>query len=45
MQARLPHLTQEEFAAVLDGLAEFSDKIPDLPDSALSREAIYSDRD
>ena len=40
-----PRLTQEEFDAVLDGLAEFSDKIPILPDSAFTREAIYSDHD
>ena len=42
---RLPRLTQEEFDAVLDGLAQFSDKIPHLPDSALTREAMYSDHD
>ena len=42
---RSPRLTQEEFDAVLDGLAEFSDKIPTLPDSAFTREAIYSDHD
>ena len=42
---RSPRLTKEEFDAVLDGLAEFSDKIPHLPDSAFTREAIYSDHD
>ena len=42
---RAPRLTQEEFDTVLDGLAEFSDKIPHLPDSAFTREAIYSDHD
>ncbi len=42
---RSPRLTQEEFDEVLNGLAEFSDKIPLLPDSALTREAIYSDHD
>ena len=42
---RLPRLTQAEIDAVLDGLAEFSDKIPILPDSAFTREAIYSDHD
>ena len=42
---RSPRLTQAEIDAVLDGLAEFSDKIPILPDSAFTREAIYSDHD
>ena len=42
---RSPRLTQEEFDAVLDALAQFSHKIPDLPDSAFTREAIYSDHD
>ena len=42
---RSPRLTQAELDAVLDGLAEFSDKIPILPDSAFTREAIYSDHD
>ena len=42
---RSPRLTQEQIDAVLDGLAEFSDKIPILPDSAFTREAIYSDHD
>ena len=45
VQPRLPQLTQEEFDAGLDGLAQFSDKIPHLPDSALTREAMYSDHD
>jgi len=42
---RSPRLTREEIDEVLDGLAEFSDKIPLLPDSALTREAMYSDHD
>jgi hypothetical protein len=42
---RLPRLTQEEIDELLDGLAEFSSKIPHLPDSALTREAIYADHD
>ena len=42
---RSPRLTQEQIDAVLDGFAEFSDKIPILPDSAFTREAIYSDHD
>ena len=42
---RSPRLSQKQIDAVLDGLAEFSDKIPILPDSAFTREAIYSDHD
>ena len=45
VRPRSPRLTQQEIGAVLDGLAEFSDKIPILPDSAFTREAIYSDHD
>lgn len=40
-----PRLTQEEIDELLDGLAEFSDRIPILPDSAFTREAMYSDHD
>ena len=42
---RSPRLTREEIDELLDGLAEFSDKIPLLPDSAFTREAMYSDHD
>ena len=42
---RLPQLTQEQFDAAMDAVAQFSHKIPDLPDSAFTREAIYSDHD
>jgi hypothetical protein len=38
-------MTLEEFEAVLDSLAEFSDKIPDLPPEAFTREGIYRDHD
>ncbi|MBY0504693.1 MAG: hypothetical protein K2X03_12340 [Bryobacteraceae bacterium] len=40
-----PRLTRPEIDELLDGLAEFSDKIPHLPDSAFTREAIYTDHD
>jgi hypothetical protein len=36
--------TQEQIRAWLDALAQFSDKIPELPQT-LSREWIYQDRD
>ena len=35
----------EEFEKSLDRIAQFSDKIPALPDKAFSRESIYRDRD
>ncbi len=38
-------LTREEFEASLDRLAEFSGKIPLLPDEAFSRESMYEDHD
>lgn len=38
-------LTREEFEASLDRLAQFSDKIPLLPDEAFSRESMYEDHD
>jgi len=37
-------LTPEEFRAWLDSVAQFSDKIPPLPES-ISREWIYQDHD
>ena len=42
---RQPKLTLEEFKAELDGLAEFSDKIPDRPLETFNRESIYRDHD
>ena len=36
--------TQDEIRAWLDSLAQFSDKIPPLPET-ISREWIYQDRD
>ena len=38
-------LSLEEFEAQLDALGEFSDKIPELPLEALTREGIYTDHD
>lgn len=38
-------LSLEEFDASLDELAQYSDKIPSLPDPALSRESFYQDHD
>ena len=35
----------EEFEKTLDRIAQFSDKIPVLPDEALSRESLYQDHD
>ena len=35
----------EEFEKSLDRIAQFSDKIPALPDKAFSRESIYRDHD
>jgi hypothetical protein len=41
-----PHVTDlEEFEKSLDRIAQFSDKIPALPDEAFSRESIYRDHD
>jgi hypothetical protein len=38
----LPHeVSTEQFEAALDELTRYSDKIPSLPDSALSRESFY----
>lgn len=36
-------MTPEEFEALLDSLTEFSDRIPDLPPEAFTREGIYRD--
>jgi hypothetical protein len=35
----------EEFEKTLDRIAQFSDKIPVLPDEAFSREKLYQDHD
>ena len=46
--ARLPEpkrLSHEEFQASLDRMAQFSDKIPPMPDATFSREMIYQDHD
>ncbi|MGB8581799.1 MAG: hypothetical protein WCD47_13320 [Candidatus Sulfotelmatobacter sp.] len=43
VQARQPR-TQEEIRAWLDSLAQFSDKIPPLPET-VSREWLYQDHD
>jgi hypothetical protein len=42
-----PQFTQtiEEFEQSLDRIAQFSDKIPALPDEAFFRESFYSDHD
>jgi hypothetical protein len=37
--------SSEEVRAWLDSLAQFSDKIPQLPEEAFSRESFYQDRD
>jgi len=42
--AALPHRTPEEIRSWLDSLAQFSDKIPPLPDT-ISREWLYQDHD
>lgn len=36
---------QEEFEKTLDEMAQFSHKIPSLPDEAFSRESLYQDHD
>lgn len=38
-------LTPEEWEAALDRMAQFSDKLPLLPDEAFSRESLYQDHD
>lgn len=35
----------EEFEKALDRIAQFSEKIPALPDEAFSRESLYRDHD
>jgi hypothetical protein len=43
VQTRQPH-TQEEIRDWLDSLAQYSDKIPPLPET-ISREWLYQDHD
>jgi hypothetical protein len=40
-----PKLSLEEFDASLDELTQYSERIPSLPDAALSRESFYQDHD
>ena len=42
--SRRGHLTQEEAKEMLRQMAEGSEKLPALPDSAFSRESFYEDR-
>ena len=49
-QAAQPHpdaanRSMEEFEKTLDRIAQFSHKIPVLPDEAFSRESLYQDHD
>ena len=44
-QPSVPDGDIEEFEKSLDRIAQFSDKIPALPDEAFSRESIYRDHD
>jgi hypothetical protein len=37
-------LTVEEFRQILDGIAEKSDELPNLPTESFSRESFYEDR-
>jgi ketosteroid isomerase-like protein len=38
-------LSREQVEKLLDEMAQFSHKIPSLPDEALSRESLYQDHD
>ncbi len=44
-RGRLASQTVEEFEQSLDRIAEFSNKIPVLPDEAFSRASLYEDHD
>jgi hypothetical protein len=44
-QSQVTDRSIEEFEKSLDRIAQFSDKIPALPDEAFSRESIYRDLD
>jgi hypothetical protein len=41
----VPRLSPDEMRAALDKLADVGRELPDLPDSALTRESFYADRD
>ena len=41
----VPRSSPAEIRAALDRLAKTDRELPDLPDSALTREAFYADRD
>jgi hypothetical protein len=43
--ARRPSRKSEEVRAWLDSLTQFSDKIPQLPDEAFTRESFYQDHE
>lgn len=43
--ARRPSRKPEEVRAWLDSLTQFSDKIPQLPDEAFTRESFYQDHE
>jgi plasmid stability protein len=45
METQPAKLTAEEFEAELDAIAAYSDKIPDLPTEAFTRESICQDHD
>jgi len=48
IQVPLPapkELSDEQFEAALDRMAQFSDKTPDLPIEAFSRESLYEGRE
>ncbi|MGA8026937.1 MAG: hypothetical protein WB992_07305 [Bryobacteraceae bacterium] len=42
-----PHrrMSRQEFGAALDAIAQYSDRIPDMPGETFSREMIYQDHD
>ena len=44
-QSEPKSLSIEEFERTLDHMAQFSHKIPILPDEAFSRESLYQDHD
>jgi hypothetical protein len=43
--ARSKMFSQDQLDRTLQEIAQFSDKIPSLPDGALSRESLYQDHD
>jgi hypothetical protein len=44
-RTRDKHLSKEELERFFSGMARHSDKIPDLPDEAYTRESFYQDHD